>query len=377
MFGWLRGEDEEPPPWVARQLTCALFGSLRTMALMVAAATIAGGVSYYRTHDLFLGLATIGGLVFGAARGLVCLLFARTERQTGRGFGNRSWIALYAGSGAGFSLCLGMMGGRTLFFDDMLPNLLMTATGTAYVFGVIARASVVPRVALWMIVFAFVPLVVAGALMADRSYLGFSALMTLFCIASLELAGHIGSAVKARLMAEHELWTQVRTDHLTGLANRAGLQTHGEQIFGPAAADRGEVTVALVDLDGFKQVNDTYGHAAGDELLRQVGERLKAVLGGRHFAARLGGDEFVVIFEIGTPAEEAIDMADRIVYSIRRPFEIEAAEITVSASVGLASSLGPDDMLSAVLGRADQALYRAKTDGKDQAQAYCPQNAAA
>ncbi|HVW90989.1 MAG TPA: GGDEF domain-containing protein [Devosia sp.] len=372
MFGLWRSENEELPPWVERQLTQALFASLPTVGLMTAAAAIAGGVSFYRTHDLLLGLAAIGAAAFGALRVLFCWLFARAQ-QAGPVLGNRSWTALYAGIGAAFSLCLGMMGGRALFFDDMLPNLLMTTTGTAYVFAVIVRASV-PRVALWMIVFVFVPLVVAGALVTDRAYLGFSALMALFCVASLELAGHVGSTVRARLMAEHKLWREVRTDHLTGLANRAGVQTHGEEIFGQT--DRGEVIVALVDLDGFKQVNDTHGHAAGDELLRQVGERLKALLGGRHFAARLGGDEFLVIFEADLSYEDAIETADRIVYSIRRPFEIDGTEITVSASIGLAPSLKTDGALSAVLGRADEALYRAKTDGKDQAKAYCPRYAA-
>ncbi|WIM98883.1 GGDEF domain-containing protein [Actinoplanes oblitus] len=151
-----------------------------------------------------------------------------------------------------------------------------------------------------------------------------------------------------------ELQHQATHDPLTGLPNRARLAER-------AAACTGRLGVLLLDLNGFKQVNDTYGHASGDELLHQVALRLSAIIGSGDLVGRLGGDEFLVLLPDADP-ERAARVADRIREVIRRPIQIgDGREVTVGVSVGLA--VRPADgtaALDTLTAEADAAMYREK-----------------
>lgn len=126
----------------------------------------------------------------------------------------------------------------------------------------------------------------------------------------------------------------------------------------------GPLTVMSIDLDGFKQLNDTMGHAAGDHLLTVVANRLSKVVRGDDMAARLGGDEFVLVFP-GTGAENASTLASRVVRAIGLPCDVMGEQVTVSTSVGVA--VFPEDGLdsTALMRSADVALYRAKAAGRN------------
>ncbi|BCJ46437.1 hypothetical protein GCM10010168_60760 [Actinoplanes ianthinogenes] len=152
-----------------------------------------------------------------------------------------------------------------------------------------------------------------------------------------------------------ELQHQARHDNLTGLPNRAHLAERAAHCSGRRLA------VLLLDLNGFKQVNDTYGHAAGDELLHQVALRLSAIIGSGDLVGRLGGDEFVVLLPDAGP-ERAAQVADRIREVIRRPVQIgDGRAVTVGVSVGQA--VRPVDGtadLDTLTAEADVAMYREK-----------------
>ncbi len=175
--------------------------------------------------------------------------------------------------------------------------------------------------------------------------------------------------VTARHDAEEQLRHQAFHDALTGLANRALFTNRVEHaLVLRSQLARAEVAVLFLDLDDFKGVNDTLGHAAGDTLLRGVGVRLRDTLSPSYTVARLGGDEFAVLIEeIAGPAS-ALDAAERIVGSLQKPFEVEGREVFVSASVGIALGTVADDLLRA----ADVAMYRAKASGKAQYVTYLP-----
>ncbi|MBM7806618.1 diguanylate cyclase (GGDEF)-like protein [Geodermatophilus bullaregiensis] len=151
---------------------------------------------------------------------------------------------------------------------------------------------------------------------------------------------------------------QARTDELTGLVNRRGvyelLATLDEELAAGA-----EMAVLLVDLDRFKEINDSLGHAAGDELLRQVGPRLAADLRATDVLARLGGDEFVVVAR-DLDADGATALGERIRTHLREPFRSGSMDLTVDASVGIA--VGPVQACCAeeLLQMADLAMYAAK-----------------
>jgi diguanylate cyclase (GGDEF)-like protein len=145
-------------------------------------------------------------------------------------------------------------------------------------------------------------------------------------------------------------------DALTGLANRALVQRRLTEAL--AAADGRPVSVALLDLDGFKQVNDTLGHEAGDLLLIAVARRLAAGVRAGDTVARLGGDEFVIVLDDAGP-ETAAEIAERLVAGLAEPVRLADCELPVRASIGIASDHAGADP-GRLLRRADQAMYAAK-----------------
>ncbi|HKY67171.1 MAG TPA: GGDEF domain-containing protein [Acidimicrobiales bacterium] len=166
---------------------------------------------------------------------------------------------------------------------------------------------------------------------------------------SRRLAGLVISEERRR----DSLHRLAETDPLTGLANRSALSRRLEHEAGP-------VTLALVDLDDFKPVNDNYGHDIGDAVLRIVAARLRGTLRSGDLAVRFGGDEFAIVFAEGTGYDDAQETMRRVVHAVEAPIATaEELIITVGASVGLATA-APDD----VQRLADQALYDAKRLGR-------------
>lgn len=153
---------------------------------------------------------------------------------------------------------------------------------------------------------------------------------------------------------------QAYHDPLTGLPNRRLLEDRVAQAMAQAARRGERMALLFFDLDGFKAVNDTNGHAVGDELLRLIGERLQHRVRSSDTLARVGGDEFVVMATNVDSRAAAVDLAAEVGESLVEPFEVEGTELSVSASVGV--SLYPDDGtdLSALLRAADAAMYAAK-----------------
>jgi len=164
------------------------------------------------------------------------------------------------------------------------------------------------------------------------------------------------SEVKIEYMAHH--------DALTDLPNRALLNERLEQALGQGVHRQEMVAVHHLDLDQFKAVNDTFGHPAGDRLLKMVADRLRGLARETDTIARMGGDEFAVVHApINDPAE-ATSLAQRIIALISEPFDLDGHQATIGASVGIA--IGPSDGLrpDQLLRNADLALYRAKGDGR-------------
>src|SRR4051812_7824454 len=152
-------------------------------------------------------------------------------------------------------------------------------------------------------------------------------------------------------------------DALTGLSNRALLADRLRHALAVRARRGGRLAILLLDLDRFKVVNDSLGHSAGDELLRQVAARLTAVVRDEDTVARLGGDEFVVVLESISDPGEAAEVAARIQAALREPMAIEGRDIVVSASVGIVEPKG-DEAPETLLRHADLAMYRAKSRGR-------------
>ena len=157
---------------------------------------------------------------------------------------------------------------------------------------------------------------------------------------------------------------QALHDPLTGLPNRLLLDDRLEQSIRSAERESGALAVLLIDLDRFKDVNDTFGHAAGDALLAQVGPRLRGVLRSVDTIARVGGDEFVIVLPTAGRAEDVGRTAEKILETLEAPFSVEGNATEVSASIGIAlyPEHGSDSLH--LLRAADAAMYMAKRSSK-------------
>lgn len=178
--------------------------------------------------------------------------------------------------------------------------------------------------------------------------------------------------ISARKTIEERLKRLANFDGLTGLVNRAHMQMRLMEAVGQARRGQKGLAVLFIDLDRFKQVNDSLGHAAGDQLLVAVGERIQACIRRTDLAARWGGDEFVVLLDPVRSSADAMRVAQKIVDDIVRPFSLAAGTVNVSCSIGI--STYPEDGVSEhrLLDHADVAMYEAKSSGRNQCRLYRP-----
>jgi diguanylate cyclase (GGDEF)-like protein len=180
--------------------------------------------------------------------------------------------------------------------------------------------------------------------------------------------------ITERRRAEAEIVHLARHDGLTGLANRAEFNARLEEASKRLKRNGGAVTVMMLDLDKFKDVNDTQGHLAGDQLLVEVGERLKSQIRETDVLARLGGDEFAIIQEGGSDQHEgATALALRIIKAVTRPFELNGLETNVGISIGIALAPVHGVESEELLRGADLALYDAKANGRNDFRLFRPE----
>ena len=169
--------------------------------------------------------------------------------------------------------------------------------------------------------------------------------------------------ITERRKAEARVAYMAHHDALTDLANRVKFHERLRQDLERTRLVNSGVAVLCIDLDLFKNVNDSFGHPVGDRLLRQVAERLTANLSSEDLVARLGGDEFAMILAGHASPNEASDQAAAIIEMLSAPYTIDGLEIVIGASVGIAISPGDGESSEELLRNADMALYRAKSDG--------------
>ncbi len=166
--------------------------------------------------------------------------------------------------------------------------------------------------------------------------------------------------VTSRKLREQEILRQADQDPLTGLANRRRIEAQAVQVLATARRSSRSAAVLAIDLDGFKAVNDTYGHHAGDLALRQIAARLNAKIRPPALLARLGGDEFVVLLP-GADAREAEAAVEAFLSAFQRPLSIEGRKICLGASIGTALYPQQGGSFSELLQAADTAMYRVKS----------------
>ena len=172
----------------------------------------------------------------------------------------------------------------------------------------------------------------------------------------------------ARVLRQEELRRLASTDMLTGLPNRTGFYRRMEA----ALLESPELAVVMLDLDGFKDVNDTLGHGAGDSLLCEVGTRLRRCIGANDMVARMGGDEFAILLVGVNDRQRAVELVERCVDAIGASFIMDGGEVRVAASCGIAIAREHGLEALELVGNADLALYAAKKSGRGRVCLYAP-----
>jgi len=188
----------------------------------------------------------------------------------------------------------------------------------------------------------------------------------------IELLKFVSTQVAAaieRKQREARLQHMALHDSLTGLPNRSLVLDRMSTALAQARRERARLALLYLDIDGFKQVNDTLGHAGGDALLREVGRRLKGCVRESDTVGRMGGDEFVVLLVGVQSPDHGVIVADKIRTALCRPFRIAGRAVSASPSIGIAHHPEDGADCEALLHRADEAMYRAKHAGGNRLEA--------
>ena len=353
VFRWLT----DPGPGVPREIRNDLLGELFAAPKAVIAGVING---------LILNVAALGlhaGAIFAAFAAIDLVLAVVRIRVVRRALdaaegGRPTPTDLYLLTATCWYALLGAMAFMATF-SAIVPLQLLAIT---YVVGMVgpicARNYAAPRYALTAIVLCEVPLVL-GAGLSGNPWMLIMVLQTpLFLYGATTVIRRIQAMAVAALMSEHESSRRARHDPLTGLLNRLGLDE-------ALSAARNIFTLYFLDLDGFKAINDNFGHPAGDKALVGVAARLLSIVSADDIVARLGGDEFVVVASNLSPPLATL-FAERLVRAVAdEPYVIDGiGPVRVGVSVGyicVPEDAGHDDDL---LEKIDAALYDAKGAGK-------------
>ena len=262
----------------------------------------------------------------------------------------------------GFALVLGMFGARGLQLPRPELHMLIICTLVGYGAGVASNICLRPRLALPSMMAASVPAIVIAIAGLDVVYLATGILTGAFLLGGIN-AIRLQHARAAQSIGQRLAFsTLARQDGLTALPNRLALREWFDaRVTG--ASGPGMVAVHYLDLDGFKPVNDRYGHPVGDALLVAVGKRIARTIRASDTAARLGGDEFAVLQCGIANADEAALLAQRLAKAIAGPYNIDEHEIRISTCVGYVLAEHGAEDLECLLSLADAALYASKRAG--------------
>ncbi|WP_116792806.1 GGDEF domain-containing protein [Achromobacter dolens] len=359
---WLVDPGRNVPPEIRVALVGGLFGSLPIFfGGIINTLLVAALITLRRPEPPFLLWLAMEALI--CASRILVLVSARRAAPARRPTPTDLYVvlALLWAASVGYGTFISLTSG------DWIAATLACLSAASMVGGICVRNFGAPRLSAAMVALSVGPCALAALFTREPIFwlvlVQVPLYMTSMSMASYRLNGMLVST----MLAERENERQARQDSLTGLLNRYGLLRALDQAVGRASQDKAEFAVLYLDLDGFKSVNDTYGHGVGDMLLRQVSERLQALKPPDAEAGRIGGDEFVLL--MGLDGNQDIRrFSERIIDSVRQPYDLQQAmPVYIGGSIGIALIPRHGADTAAVLHAADQALYLAKSAGKSRA----------
>jgi diguanylate cyclase (GGDEF)-like protein len=356
---WLADAGPGVPEDIRLALIAAVFGGLPVFAGSVINSLIVAAAVAARMQTAPFVIWFFCELAICLAR-LIALIVARRAALHGRETPTDIYLLL----SVAWSGCIGYGTFISLISGDWVVATLACLSGAAMVGGICFRNFGAPNLAAVMITASMGPCV-GGALLSGEPLLYVIILQApMYLLAMSAAAFKLNKMMVATMRSERENDHRARHDVLTGLANRTGLIDAVETKLKTAPGHDGALALLFLDLDGFKTVNDTFGHAAGDQLLTIVAGSLNRQLRAGDVAARIGGDEFVVLAE-GVTLDRAIALSEQLIAAVTRSYSIgDGMTAAIGVSVGIAMAPEHGTCVEDLMAVADAALYEAKSNGK-------------
>jgi diguanylate cyclase (GGDEF)-like protein len=354
---WLADPGPSVPDDIRADLVVSLFGTLPVFAGgVINTLIVCAAIAVRQPTPLFLAWLILE-ITICIAR-VIVLVTARQAALKCR----KTPTDIYLLLGIAWSASVGYGVVISMASGDWVAATLAGSSAAAMVGGICFRNFSAPRLVATMIVLSLGPSV-PGALLGGEPLLFVVFAQVPVYLAAMTLAAFkLNKMLVATMRAERENDYRAQHDALTGLSNRAGLAhaVNSRLAAGPDVA----LALLFLDLDGFKIVNDTFGHGGGDRLLKMVAERLSRMLRAVDIAARVGGDEFVVLAEALTP-ESAAAFGEALIASVANEYDLgEGVSASIGVSIGIAMAPAHGTDLAQLLAVADAALYEAKSGGK-------------
>ena len=356
---WLVDAGPGIPDDIRHALIAGLFSGLPVFfggAVNVIA--VAGAVALKTQKPIFIAWFVFE-VVICTARFVVLLIARRAALER-----RKTPTDLYLLLGLAWSCGVGYGVMTSMASADWLIASAACLSGAAMVGGICVRNFSAPRLASAMILTSIGPSLIGAMLSGEPLYYIVFIQAPMYFFAMAAASFRLKKMLVTSMLAERENDHRARHDALTGLFNRHGLVNAVETRLALLRDGDRSLPLLFLDLDGFKAVNDTRGHAAGDALLKLVAERLRLVLGPNDVAARIGGDEFVALVD-GLDEAGARALAEELIGTVSASYDLgDGTPATIGLSVGIAMAPRHGSSIEDLLASADAALYEAKSRGK-------------
>lgn len=374
------------PDAVYCELVEALFAMRLPITGMGILFGVAGAMIFMENRSVTIGLITAAALLVTIARLVLLTAYRREAHGTALTVQQvKRWERRYAVGSYIFAALLAALNMAVLNTHQPLNHLIAVSLIFTFGAGIVSRIGGRPRICVISLLLATVPTVAALALharthepaaMHAQYFIIEALLVSVVTLLSLESVRHLYRSDVEHLTAKHDLADLVRQDALTGLPNRLLLRERFQNSLTVTASAERQLAVHFLDLDGFKIINDRYGHPMGDAVLREVSARLRSTVRSVDTVARIGGDEFIVVQEGVQHEDEAEMLARRIIRQLSAPYLLMDEQIRISVSIGIAMAPRHGLDLEHLTACADAALYRSKRGGKAQLYFCTPEDVA-
>ena len=371
-----RAQSPEQDADVRRSLVETLYASPASLTIGAATGTAVGLVISSMSNGLAIH-AVVAALCVVAALRVFSAIFFHRQLVRGTAVASRNWELAYELGAWAYSGLLGLMGLVTLTGStNSIIHMLSVSMATGYAGGISGRNAGRVQIAIGQVCLALLPTALGLWLEGSIGYrvLAVAMVAMILGLAEISATTHrivvqalIGRRDKSLLAEKFE--RLARYDNLTGLENRMAMQMRLREIFETSEKRADAVAILWMDVDRFKEINDSLGHMVGDRLLRAVAERLNDVVQGRGRIARFGGDEFVIICP-DTDRVTAATIAQEIIAYFAHGFDLGDHHLQMTASIGYAVAPQDGRDMDELMQHADLALYEAKGAGRNRASSF-------